>query len=125
MKQAIKEIIKAGGSVGFDMKHSIDSWFGTIRIYPLRLDWEVDPKTEYFIDPYAKSFDDIDEAIDFFVNKAFTSENVGYIQNRLRDKGVDFENEFNLENPTKELRKLFKAEGKLVDEEFKNKFGTL
>ena len=61
---------------------------------------------------------DVDEAIDFFLDKAITSKNIGYVQGRL-DKKFDFEEDYDLEHPDKELKKIFKAEGKLVDEEAK------
>lgn len=125
MKQAIKDILKVGGSISFSLKHSIDEWFGSIKIYHVTPHWDPDAKPYYYIEPYGKSFFDIDEAVDFFINEAFTSKNVGYVQNRLRDKGVDFEMDFDLENPSEELLKLFDEEGKLVDEEFKNKFGNV
>ena len=125
MKQAIKDIIQAGGSIGFSLKHSIDEWFSTIRIYSVTPHWNPDAKTYYHIEPYPKQFYDIDEAVNFFLQEAFTSKNVGYIQNRLRDKGIDFESDFDLENPSAEPIQLFDDEGKLVDEEFKNKFGDV
>ena len=125
MKQAIKEIIQAGGSIEFSIKHSIDDWFDTIRIYSLIPHWKPNPKTTYYIEPYGEKFEDIDKAVDFFINKTFTSKNVGYIQNRLRNKGIEFEKDFDLENPNDELLRLFEEEGKLVDKEFKEKFGNM
>lgn len=122
MKQAIKDIIQAGGTVSFPMKHSVDAWFGNIKVSPIKLPWG---EAYYYVEPFGKNFDNIDDAVNLFINEAFSSKNVGYIQMRLAEKGIDFEDEFDLENPTENLLQLFEEEGKLVDEEFKNKFGDV
>ena len=124
MKEAIKQILLSGGSIGFDMKQSINDWYGTIRIYPLKSFWKPEAKLTFYVEPYYEEFENIDEAVDFFIKEAFTSKNKAYIQNRLREK-IDFEKGFDFEKPTKELIKLFRDEGKLVDKEFKEKFGNL
>lgn len=110
-KKAIKEILSVGGTVSLNYKSKISHWYSTTKIFKI--------EKEYIVDPGWNRFYDIEEAINFFCNEALTSKNVGYIQSRLQDKGIDFENEYNLENPSGKLKKLFEEEGIIVDEEAK------
>jgi hypothetical protein len=117
MKQAIKEILLAGGKVSFGLKYSIDEAYTSIEIYSINVDSSLD----YIVEPHVGYFTDIDKAIDFFVVEAFTSKNVGYLQKRLQDRGILFD----VEDLSDEILNLFDEEGKLVAEEFKNKFGNV
>ena len=109
MKESIKKILNSGASIKVSYKTEISSWYSDLEIYKVDGDYYVRPEC----------FSDIDEAINYFLDKGYSSKNVGYIQNRLSDKGYNFEEDYDLEKPDKELIKLFKEEGKLVDEEFK------
>jgi len=88
-------------------KTKINDWFSNIEIYSLN--------HRYYVFCYV--FDNIEEALDKFCDTAFTSKNIGLIQRRLQDKGVDFD-EYKLENPDAELIKIFEEEGKLLDQEY-------
>jgi len=109
-KESIKEILEFGFELKFPYKSKIDSWYGNISISKC-YDY-------YNIQPFNVTLYNIDEAIDYFLDKAVTSKNVGYIQGRL-DKKVDFEEDYDLEHPDDELKKLFDDEGKIVDDESK------
>lgn len=117
-KQSIKEMLEVGATIKVPFKERIDSWFGDYSIHKSNLGFS----GKYYIFPTMKSFENAEEAIDAFCEQVFTSKNIGYIQERLREKGIDFENDYDLERPTKELREIFAEEGNLVDEEYKEKF---
>ena len=109
-KESIKEILEFGFELKFPYKSKIDSWYGNISISKC-YDY-------YNIQPFNVTLYNIDEAIDYFLDKAITSKNKGYIQSRL-DKKIDFEEDYDLERPNEELKRIFKDEGKLVDKEAK------
>jgi hypothetical protein len=109
-KESIKEVLEFGFKVGFPYKSKINNWYGNISINKNH--------GSFYIEPFDVTLYDIDEAIDYFLDKAVTSKNVGYIQGRL-DKKVDFEEDYDLEHPDDELKKLFDDEGKIVDDESK------
>ena len=110
-KEAIKHLVTNGAIIEFDYKEKISSWYSKIKIYKL--------DNFYYVErPYIK-FADIDEAVNYFCSIAFTSKNIGYLQNRLRDKKLVGENT-DFEKPSTKIRKLFKEEAKLVDEEAKS-----
>ena len=109
-KEDIKAVLEFGFKLEFPYKSKIESWYGNISINKI--------DDLYYIHPFNITLYDIDEAINYFLDKAITSKNIGYIQNRL-DKKVDFEEDYDLEKPNKDLKKLFKDEGKIVDEEAK------
>ncbi len=112
MKESIKNILLAGGSISLPYKTEINEWYGSLRINKLS-------DGGYVVEPGWENFSDIDDAINFFLHKGYTSNNVGYIQDRLRNKGINFDRDYNLEKPDSKLKKLFKDEAKLVDEESK------
>ena len=110
-KEAIKQVLNAGGTISVSYKTEINQWYGELKISKLN---------DYFVvQPYWTKFYDIDEAINYFCSEAFTSKNVGYTQSRLDKKGIDFEKNYDLENPNDKLKELFRKEGQLVDEEAK------
>jgi len=109
-KEHIKELLNFGFKIEFPFKDKINSWYTNISISEY--------EKYYNIHPYSIKFYDIDEAINYFLDKAITSKNKGYIQGRL-DKKINFEEDYDLEKPSKELIKLFEDEGKIVDEEAK------
>lgn len=126
MREAFKQIIESGGSIKFPIKLKISDWYGSITLSPICSFWDKGAPLTYHIDYYGETYTNIDEAIDSFIKKTLTSNNKGYIQKRLMLKGINFESDnYDLENPSKEVKKLFKEEGKLVDKEFKEKFGDL
>jgi hypothetical protein len=109
-KEDIKELLEFGFKIEFPFKDKISSWYTNISISKY--------ENYYDIYPYSIKFYDIDEAVNYFLDKAITSKNKGYIQGRL-DKKYNFEEDYNLEKPDDELKKLFEDEGKIVDEEAK------
>ena len=112
MRESIKKIIQLGASVSLPYKSEISSHFGDVKIYKL--------DDEYIIHPHYTRFYNIDDAVGFFCNLAFTSKNFGYTQIRLFDKGLlNDSDEHSIENPDRKIKALFKTEGKLIDEEFK------
>ena len=112
MKQSIIEIIERGGTISIPYKTKINEWYGELKITKL-------DKNEYVIQPYWQKFSDVEDAVNWFLNEGFTSKNKGYIQGRLDDKGVKF-SDYDIENPTKEVKDAFKKEGKIVDNEAKS-----
>jgi hypothetical protein len=114
MKESIKILLQSGCSIKFPYKESIDSWYGDVSISKLR-----SRKSDvYVIQPAFTEIHDIDDAIDYFINIAFSPKNIGYIQSRLKEKGVEFD-DYDLENPTADVKEKFKEEAILVKEEFK------
>lgn len=111
MKQSIIDIIEKGGTISVPHKSKINEWYGELKISKLG-------KNEYVIQPYWQKFSDIDDAVNWFMDKGLTSKNKGYIQNRLRDKGL-LDDSCDLERPNEKIKKLFREEGKIVDEEAK------
>lgn len=114
MRESIKLLLNNGVSIRKSYKSKINDWYGEFELYKV-YDF-YDKKEKYYA--YHKDFNNIDDAIEFFMISCFTSKNKGYIQQRL-DKKFDFENDYNLEKPSAELIKIFDEEGKIVDEEFK------
>lgn len=110
-RESIKNIIENGGTITVSYKTAIDDWYSDLKFSML-------DEGEYVIYPLWKKFSTIDDAINYFLTKAYSSSNIGYIQNRLSKKGIDFES-YNLEKPNDEVKKLFKDESLIVDEEFK------
>jgi hypothetical protein len=116
LKEHIKKLLETGSSISVSYKTKIDEWYGSMKICRL-YDNELGCY-EYIIEPGWKKFVDIDQAVNEYCYYGYTSKNFGYIQNRLNDKGLIDEEE-NLEKPSKEIKKLFREEGKIVDEESK------
>lgn len=115
LKSSIRSLLEIGCTVKFPYKESINSWYGDVSISKLSSHIKTDV---YIVQPLFTEIYDIDDAIDYFINIAFSSKNVGYIQKRLVDKGIDFE-DYDLERPNEEVKSKFKAEAIIVDEEFK------
>lgn len=110
-KESIKDVIEFGGNIKIPFKRSIDSWYSELEIAKLG-------NREYVIQPGWQKFSNVDDAINWFLDLGRTSKNKGYIQSRLMDKGI-IDDDCDLENPNAKLKKLFKEEGKIVDEEAK------
>ena len=111
LRESIANVVKTGGRISVAYKTKINEWYGDLTLY------HSDYRKKYVVEHY-QEFENIDAAVDLFMQKAYTSANVGYIQNRLKKKGIDFEADYDLEKPSKALKKLFADEGKLVDSEF-------
>jgi len=117
MINAIKKILNSGGKIQVSYKQEINEWYSEISITKLKDD--ECGESLYVVHPIWIEFYDIDAAVNYFCDAAYTSKNKGYIQNRLIDKGL-INDEMDLEKPNKQLKKLFEEEGKIVDEEFKS-----
>ncbi len=122
MKESFKQILLNNGTISFPWKESMEHYYGKITIGKIKPTWG-NKKEYYFVEPFFEKFNDIDEALDYFISKTFSSKNKGLIQTRLQSKGIDFEKDYNLEKPNKELKKLFSDEGKLIMKEYKEIFG--
>jgi hypothetical protein len=109
-----EDLIELGCKISVPFKEKISDWYSNIEIYRTRA---FDDKRYYFISPMGEKYLEPKEAIKEFCKIAFTSKNVGYIQTRLVDKGLDMDR-YDFEKPTKQLKKIFKDEGILVDKEF-------
>ena len=114
-KESIKGVIEMGGTVSMSFKTRISDWYDDIKISESN---EEGGKV-YWIHPFSIRFCDIDDAVNYFCNETLTSKNVGYIQDRLREKGL-IDDDTDLERPDAKLKKLFKDEGELVDQEAKS-----
>lgn len=111
MKESIIDIVEKGGTISIPHKTKIDEWYGELKISKLA-------NNEYVIQPYWQKFSNVEDAVNWFLNEGFTSNNFGYIQKKLDSKGIEF-SEYDIEEPTDEVRKAFEEEGKIVDEEAK------
>jgi len=120
-KEAIKQLLEMGVTIKFPFKSQIDSWYGDLSIHKSEFVGDI-KKPRYYISPHMEYYYDINEVVNRFCEEAFTSKNFGLVQMNLMRKYVGFENDYDLERPTKELREMFAEEGKLVDEEYKEKF---
>lgn len=120
-KEVIKELLEMGVTIKFPFKSQIDSWYGDVSIHKSEFIGDID-KPRYYISPYMEYSHDVNEIVNRFCEEVFTSKNVGLIQMNLMKKHIDFEEDYNLERPTKELRQMFDEEGKLVDEQYKKDF---
>ena len=98
-KEDIKAVLEFGFKLEFPYKSKIESWYGNVSISKIY--------DSYYIYPWGTELYDVDEAIDFFLDKAITSKNIGYVQGRL-DKKFDFEEDYDLEHPDKELKKYLR-----------------
>lgn len=112
LKESIKDIILNGGCVKMSHKYKINQWFEDYSIFILN--------KAIHISPSGETFYNIDEAINTFYDKCFTSKNVGLLQKRLMEKKL-INDEYDLENPNYKLKQLFKKEAKILDSEFKDK----
>lgn len=113
MKQAIIKLLESGSIIKVDYKKRIEDWFSEISIYM--------HKDMIMIGPEHMKFYDVDDGINYFMDKAYTSKNKGFIQRRLGIKGlIDEENEYDFETPSKKMRKIFKDEGIIIDKEFED-----
>lgn len=111
MIESIKKMLNNGATISVPYKNEINEWYSDIKILK-------SSKSTY--NAHRKTFYDIDDAVNYFYEQAYTSKNKGYIQNRLVDKGLlDPDDEYSIEYPDKKMKKLFLDEGKLIDEEFK------
>jgi len=117
IKESIKGVLQMGGSISIPFKSKIDSWYSEVKIS--EISDKDDGGSVYVIQHPWLKFCDIDEAVNYFCNEAFTSKNYGYIQDRLRNKGLIGESS-DLENPSNKIKKMFEDEGRLVDEEAKD-----
>jgi len=120
MRESIKLLLNNGLSFSIGYKSEINDWYSDFKLFKV---WDRYKKKEIYysmIEGGHKQFDDIDEAVDYFMEMCFSSKNKGLIQERL-DKKIDFENDerYDLEKPSEELIELFEIEGKIVDEEYK------
>lgn len=111
IKKSIEMLIDSGMTMKMSYKTKINEWYSDISISKFEED------NVYYIAPFYKKFSNREDAVSYFITEALSSKNKGYIQNRLRSK-IDLE-KYNIEKPSNELKKLFREEGKLVDEEFK------
>ena len=109
IKNSIKDIVSIGGTITVSYKEEIASWYTELKISQI--------DEYYVIQPGWTKFYDIDEAVNYFCSLAFTSKNIGYIQDRLDKKGFDFQRVYNVERPTSDIKEMFLNEGILVDKE--------
>jgi hypothetical protein len=114
LRDAVKRIVETGGIVEIAHKSKINEWYGSVKVYKSTY------SGKYFVEHGRGEFKTVDEAVDVFMDLAYTSKNIGYIQKRLDEKGINFEDDYDLEKPSTELRKMFKDEGVIVDEEYKS-----
>lgn len=89
MREAFKQILESGGSIEFQIKLKISDLYGSITLSPIHCFWKKELSLTYYIDYYGKTYTNIDAAIDSFIKKTLTSSNKGYIQERVKRKGID------------------------------------
>lgn len=118
MKNSIRKIVENFGTVSFPYKTEINDWYSSISFTKIKPMWDDKMVPYYFISPMGLKFNSLDEGINEFMELALTSKNKGLIQERLTNKGYNFEDDYDLEKPNPELIKLFEEEGKKLDEEY-------
>ena len=108
-KEAIKKCIENNLSIQCWYKRSLYDWRDDISINK-RADGT------YLSD--GRIYDFVDDAVNNFIEIAFSSENYGYLEKRLIDtKLIDAETD--LEFPDDKIVKLFEEEKLLVEDEYK------
>jgi len=107
LRESIKAVVENGISIEKSYKTGINEWYGKIELYKLNDVYRVGNLDLY----------DGDQAINYFIQEAFGPGNVGYTQERLREKGY-INDDTDLENPSNELKELFKMETELIRDEF-------
>ena len=113
MHDNIKSLLSLNTQIKVSHKRKINEHYGELSLYKLNDELG----NEYIVThPYIK-FSNVDEAISFFCYHAYTSKNVGYVQQRLFDKKLLNEDVHNLEKPNAKVKALFEAESILVDQE--------
>lgn len=102
----IKESIKTSLSLGIRL-----SFIGNIDAYKLN---------NHYIVSNVKFFD-LDEAVNYFISRSFSSKNRVYIQNRLVERGILTieELEYYIDSDSDYLDDLMLKESDLVDKEYK------
>ena len=112
MKKEIETLLECGAEIKIPYKIKIPDWYTNISI--------IKYNKRYLISggPFHIEFYNVEDALNFFLEKAFSSINYGYVQDRLYKKNIIGE-DTNIEHPNKKTIDIFKKEAKLVDEEFK------
>jgi hypothetical protein len=113
-KNAIKILLEAGATIEMPYKTRIDDWYSKVSISKV---FTHDNSPIYFI-YRGDNFSDINEAVESFLDIAFSPNNIGYVQQRLRLKGHEFE-DYELKKPSEDTIRLFAEESKLIEEELK------
>ena len=108
MKNEILKLVQAGLAVKAYTKRKIASNFGSCLIYRF--------EDKFIVENEPKEFADLKEAVDRFVEIAFSPKNIGYIQQRI-GRTVDLY-DYDLEEPSEELKALFEEELKKVAKEY-------
>lgn len=114
IKEATKLTIEMGYSVSMSYKSAINEWYGEYRLFSL--DPMYGKPKRYIIEPGWREFTDIDEAVNYYLDKTYTATNIGLLQKRLTKKGL-INDDTDLENPSKEIKDLFKQEAELLIKE--------
>lgn len=113
MKESIKNILKFGGKVSIDYKSKFKDWYGKIEILELDGIYIISGSCTY------RQINDIDIAINYFLELCFSSKNIAFIYKRLLNKKLICELDFEESIPNK-VRELFKSEGILADKELED-----
>ena len=113
MIDAIKKLLNNNSSISVPFKNKIDDWYSEINISRLG--------EKYVISQGQMIFYNIDEAIDYFCDLAYSSKNKALIQTRLFDKGL-IDEDFLIDS---NKMRLVDEECELVDEKFKKRFNKV
>lgn len=82
MKTAIKDLLQKGLIVTAPYKKDMADWYSDVKIY------NGSGFCSVIGDCFYKKFDDIDKAIDYFIEQCMSSKNLGYVLSRLARKGL-------------------------------------
>ena len=118
IRLALKSVLSSGGRISVPYKSKINEIYGEIVVYKSEKERVPIYTVAKNITEYQEYYD-IDMAINVFMTEAYTSRNFGYLQERLKGKGVVFKDS-DFETPNREVRKLFRNEAKIVDKDFED-----
>jgi hypothetical protein len=81
IKKQIEECILNGIQISYPLKTNISDWYETITISKI-------PNNKYYA--YYNHFTNLEDALNYFCEKAFTSYNYHNMVSKMREDGVQF-----------------------------------
>ena len=125
MKNEIKKLLEAGGTIEFPYKRGVMDWYGQNRICLVAISARLQPSDKFAVScsgRASKYFADIDEAIKYFMEITFTKKNIalafdGIVRHKLKSPETEFD-----DMSAKTIGELVK---KYIDELFDQDYGAI
>lgn len=89
MREHIKQILEAGGTVSFPYKETRESWVRESKVYAHRSPDDGDTAPTYYVE--RAEFKDAGEAADEFIRATITKKNIGLAYGYWLSRGTDLE----------------------------------